>query len=618
MSWATEGGEIAKLDYQEELDFLEIRLQKLESKDHAVRRKSAEALAPYVLENRYLDEVYARFSIAPPHPAQVIADGIIGPQAEKNSCMSGCQALAHMGPAAAPFASYALGVLMSNVDEELRWESARALGSLGPGAAEKASALMATQLDPEKESNVLVRFTVARSLGLLGSGAAEGAAGALAKALEDKDIDVQNASATALALIGPAAAQKAAKRLVKAMLEGTFEMRRLAVKALIAMGESSAGAAAYPASRVLNNMRPCCRFHYHAMELNRKPQPQVCDKCKSVGPFAKGTDYSCREGCNWHICRDCYCNTFHKDVVMQRLAAEAMYAMGAKAVRTCQVYLSRALGDPDEIVRETCQKALKMAGCDAAVQGSMALYDPSSCPCGMPECLFCKQKVPGELEDLKFERFVSQESGDDDESGLGSDNDSKPPSRKNTDPVPEAAVPDPEALDQHEDYVGTPPLEEPATEEAAEPACPDCSAALVWDDFDKDDYSTDGWVCNNESDCGCNAYTAGKFRWFCKDCLNDFCADCCLNDFCANCEPKAEPALEAPMTKPQEMQRQESYGSESSMQRQRDPWGPADQVRTRSKRPDLQVDTGPGGQAAQALAAPPPLDDDEERRVSFS
>jgi len=306
---------------------------------------------------------------------------------------------------------------------------------------------------------------------------------------------------------------------------------------------------------------------------------------------------------------------------MQRLAAEAMYAMGAKAVQTCQVYLSRALGDPDEIVRETCQKALNMAGCDAAVQGSMAFFDASSCACCMPECALCikQQKVLGELEDHKFERFVSQESGDD-ESGLGSDTDSKPPSRKNTEPIPEAAVPDPEALDQHEDYVGTPRMEEPATEEATKPACPDCSAALVWDDFDEDDYSTDGWVCNNESDCGSSAYTAGKFRWFCKDCLNDFCANCCLNDFCASCEPKAEPPMEEQMPMPQDIQRQESCGSESSMQRQRDPWGPADQVRSRtgSKRPDLQVDTGPGGQAAQALAAQAPLDDDYERRESFS
>jgi hypothetical protein len=398
MSWALEGGEIEKLDYEEELDYLEIRLQKLESKDFTVRRKSAEALAPYVAENRYLDEVYARFERGkPPHPAQVLADGILGPKSDKNSCMSSVMALAWMGAAAAPYASHACGVLMSHVDDELRWEAARTIGYLGPGAAEEAAHLMAKQLDPDKEAAILVRFAVCESLALLGPGAAEGAAGALAKALEDPDVSVQNSAAVALAAIGPEGAPYATKAVIRAMLEGTFEMRRLAAKVLISFGEACGGMAAFPCSRVLNRMRPCCRLNFHPMKpLRKKPtaeDPATCDKCKASGPFATGTDYTCSQGCKWSLCQECFSKFLHHDAQLQALCAEALHAMGPKAVQLCQVYLSRALGDPDEDVRENSRRALEMGGCAIAVGGSMTLYDSSHQPCGLPSCALCKYEM---------------------------------------------------------------------------------------------------------------------------------------------------------------------------------------------------------------------------------
>lgn len=103
---------------------------------------------------------------------------------------------------------------------------------------------------------------------------------------------------------------------------------------------------------------------------------------------------------------------------MRRLAAEAMLAMGAKAVQTCQVYLARALGDADETVKDTAKRALAMAGCDGALKGSMALYDKTSCPCGLLTCAMCKHvKVPALLDEeaLSEERSLA---ADDEEAGL--------------------------------------------------------------------------------------------------------------------------------------------------------------------------------------------------------
>jgi HEAT repeat protein len=459
-----DGGEIERLDEEEELDYLEIRLQKLESKDYTIRRKSAEALAPYIKANRYMDEVRERFSIQPPHPADVLADGILGPQSEKNACQSSAQALGTMGPAAAPYASRALAVLMSHTDEELRWEAARALGYLGPGAAKDASQALARQLDPDAEGSILVRFVTARSLGLIGPGAAKGAAAALATALEDKDRDVQLASARSLAQIGPNAAPYAATALVKTLLEGTFEMRRLAAKALISMGEAAAGVAAYPVCRVLNAMGPGCRGKHHPMLPHRKPPPKVCDMCQAVGPFARGTDYRCQAKCKFAICKDCYGRMRAHDPELQRLCADALFAMGAEIVKTCQLYLSRALGDADEEVRERSRKALEMAGCETALGGSMALYDPTPCPCGAVNCALCKNKAPAMLEDETKETPDS----DDDPASVDQDTLEPPPEtelEERSEDKPAVILTPPEAQAKPEEATPGLPKPEPPRQE---------------------------------------------------------------------------------------------------------------------------------------------------------
>lgn len=59
--------------------------------------------------------------------------------------------------------------------------------------------------------------------------------------------------------------------------------------------------------------------------------------------------------------------------------------------------------------------------------------------------------------------------------------------------------------------------------------CPDCHLLLEWSDYRDGSYAA-GWCCNN-SGAGCpgNLVSSGKWRWFCKSCYNDFCAECLSN-----------------------------------------------------------------------------------------
>jgi len=54
--------------------------------------------------------------------------------------------------------------------------------------------------------------------------------------------------------------------------------------------------------------------------------------------------------------------------------------------------------------------------------------------------------------------------------------------------------------------------------------CPDCGKRLVWSDYSMGSYD-DGWNCNFIDECG-QTGAADQWRWFCKDCKNDFCSDC--------------------------------------------------------------------------------------------
>lgn len=595
MSWALEGGEIEKLDKDEEMDYLEIRLQKLESKEFHVRRKSAEALAPYIAENRYIDEVRQRFKgPQPPHPAQVIADGIVGLNSEKNICMSGVQALAHMGPPAAPYAAGALAVLMSHSDEEIRYEAARALGYLGPDAADAASVAMAKQLDADNEQAILVRFTTARSLGLLGPGAAAGAGAALALALEDKDKDVQKAAAVSLGQIGPNAAPYAAKALVKAMLEATFEMRRLAVKSLISMGEAAGSYAAYPTCRVLNRMNACCRHKYHYMKPLRKKPPKMCDKCQAIGPFAQGTDYHCSGGCKWDICKECYAKLQHHDVVLQRLAAEALCAFGAKAVQSCQVYVSHALGDSDEEVRQGARKALEMAGCATAMKGSMALYDGKSHPCNKPNCVLCtRQKTDVSM-------------WDDDPCSPCSPSPLAPMSwtgieNETVMPLPE------EAPDTEEPPIEEAPMQDDRPQESQDGAQEKAPSDAGLSEFGNDD---------DEVPAAEPELLAAELPPPMEDRPEDDVQNPLIRE-------EAPPVQVEPKQEPPKPQSPDVLHTDPPSVQRRDPWGPPEQ-RSRSKRdgskrqfPSLEVDTGPSGRRAQALAvAAEPSSGDEQVMTS--
>jgi hypothetical protein len=252
---------------------------------------------------------------------------------------------------------------------------------------------MGLRLDHDTEQNNLVRFVTAKSLGIMGPVAAEFAATDLAMALQDRDTDVQNASAEALEKMGPAAAPYAAKKLVQAMMEGTMEMRRLAIKALTAMGESCADVAAYPIARVMLALQPCCREYFHPVQPLRKEPPSVCSQCGASGPFAEGTDFVCAKGCDFNLCRRCWSRLFVRDVQMQRMAAEALPVLGVKAVKSVELELARALGDPDEGVRERARTALKKAKCKQAMGGSMALYNSDVAPCGHADCPFCNKEL---------------------------------------------------------------------------------------------------------------------------------------------------------------------------------------------------------------------------------
>mmetsp|Transcript_130385 Transcript_130385/g.260103 ORF Transcript_130385/g.260103 Transcript_130385/m.260103 type:complete len:652 (+) Transcript_130385:99-2054(+) len=58
------------------------------------------------------------------------------------------------------------------------------------------------------------------------------------------------------------------------------------------------------------------------------------------------------------------------------------------------------------------------------------------------------------------------------------------------------------------------------------PSCPDCSRELTWSDYDGGAYRKGGWVCNHVKTCGSKLKAAGRWRWNCRKCTNDFCGDC--------------------------------------------------------------------------------------------
>lgn len=201
---------IPALAYQEECEHVELLVAKLQHPDNARRRKGAEAMAMYIGDQRCLPA--EPFDI---HPAQVLVDFIEAPSSDSTLQISCVKALAQMVQYASPFASKCLANLLNPEEEreqELKWEAARALGFLGPSAAEGAAEAMG--ICAEVDEDAMVRMQCCRSAEKMGAAAAKYISGSLAKALWDTDADVQTSAVRALVVMGPGAADAAADALV--------------------------------------------------------------------------------------------------------------------------------------------------------------------------------------------------------------------------------------------------------------------------------------------------------------------------------------------------------------------------------------------------------------------
>ena len=111
---------------------------------------------------------------------------------------SAAEALSKIEPAAVP----ALVATLASPDRDLQPLAARALGRIGPAAAEAVPVLVAALED----FNRALRLSVAEALGEIGPAAA-GAVPALVAALTSSGPDLQSLEAEALGRIGPAAAE---------------------------------------------------------------------------------------------------------------------------------------------------------------------------------------------------------------------------------------------------------------------------------------------------------------------------------------------------------------------------------------------------------------------------
>lgn len=312
---------IPALNNLEEREHVELLVAKLIHTDPSRRRKGAEALASYIGEQRCLPPEEIE-----PHPAAVLAEAATEPLQSKLIILSCVRAVSMMESFAAPYASAALAKLMTHMDTEIRWETATALGFVGPGAAHEAAEALG--LVVEEDEFALVRVSACNALRLMGPAAAEGGAQSLALALQDPDLDVQGAAIRALLAMGPAAAEYAGAEVVQTVVSGRYEMRRIACDVLYGMGEAVAERAAEELAHIL--------------------RPDGLPWCSGASPPAS-------------------------DVVLRRKAAETLGALGQSAIALHQVKLSRALGDPDRLVREAAAKTLKLGGCAIATKGSTAL-----------------------------------------------------------------------------------------------------------------------------------------------------------------------------------------------------------------------------------------------------
>jgi hypothetical protein len=237
----------------------------------------------------------------------------------------------------AGYSASALAMAASHRDKEFRVEVCKALGVLGPVAANDSAESLAAQLtDPEGS----VRSEVLKALALMGAAAA-GVAQAVGAALVDQDPDVRRMAALTLREFGPDAAPAAASHLAYAIRplternaakpnEGPHrEIRILAVEALLAMGEAAAADAAEALARILRE-----------------------DPC---------------------------------DDMLRYAALRALGNMGAGAAPQVRRIACALQQDPVDFVRETAKETLVLIGCPDARNGAMSIGEAKDLIARAPE-----------------------------------------------------------------------------------------------------------------------------------------------------------------------------------------------------------------------------------------
>ncbi|CAE8598561.1 unnamed protein product, partial [Polarella glacialis] len=221
-------GTIVSLTEDEARDHVEMLCEKLYDDDVKRRYKAAEALAPYIADQKYLPEEL------PIHPATVLALAILKNSNDRMFCVSCARSLGMMGAHAAPYASAALAKAISISSTELRYEAILSLRRFGPKAAPEAAAALAWVVTEDAEARL--RREAVKALAAMGEAAVAAGGVAVARACSDEDTDVQVVAIRALADLGPTNAEQAGPALKEALEKGSQEIRRFAVNTVIKLG----------------------------------------------------------------------------------------------------------------------------------------------------------------------------------------------------------------------------------------------------------------------------------------------------------------------------------------------------------------------------------------------
>eukprot|EP00931_Biecheleriopsis_adriatica_P019982 TRINITY_DN13472_c0_g5_i1.p1 TRINITY_DN13472_c0_g5~~TRINITY_DN13472_c0_g5_i1.p1 ORF type:complete len:407 (-),score=102.99 TRINITY_DN13472_c0_g5_i1:47-1234(-) len=335
-------GTIVSLTDAEHCDHVEMLTEKLDDDDPKKRLKAAEALAPYIADRAFLPEDLEI------HPAEVLASAFMKAAPDRMACISAARSLAIMGEYAAPYASLALTKVLRHNAVDLRYEALVALRRFGPVAAQHAAGPLGDVALEEEEPRL--RREALKALAALGPRCSDAAGKAIAEACKDEDTDVQVSAIRCMQAMGPAiSAEVAAPAILQVLDHGTQEMRRRAMEAIAEIGPSLAADLSKPVA------------------LHLRPLPG-------------------------------------SDPRLRYLAVKALEAMGPDIVYEQEVLLSRALKDPDDDVKHTAWEALRNAGCEKGMMGSMHLEERTF----SPEVLEASRKM------LEAQRGSEDEEDEDD------------------------------------------------------------------------------------------------------------------------------------------------------------------------------------------------------------